>query len=147
MKSPAKRRLRGLSLAEIVVALGLVALVSLAVIGVFSSLLLSTAKTSTQAGAELLAKSLLDRAVRQGPPNWSTGNETIAHRLELGDKQAPTTVFYRIEVQALQKHSMGELHQVSVTVFWDQEGQSQGYRVGQGKTWVEQTRVVYIDEN
>lgn len=55
---------------EVVLALGLVVIMALAIVGIFSRLMSRSAYSADQAAAQLLAQSLLDKAIRMGPPDW-----------------------------------------------------------------------------
>ena len=128
---------------EIVVALGLVATVALAIIGVFSTLITASGKSSDQAAAELLAQATLEKAVRSGPPSW--GGVTVDRTLQTGDASSGTVYYSQIRTQLLpEAHPLGDLYQVSVLVSWGRSIAKEE-APGRGKLWVERARLVYID--
>jgi hypothetical protein len=58
---------RGLSLAEVVLAVGLLTIIAVTVAGVFTHLLNASAKTTDVTAGRTLARRILDRGVRAGP--------------------------------------------------------------------------------
>lgn len=83
-------------MAELVVALGVLAFVALTVIGVFLALLKTSSKNREQAMAELLSTSLLERATASGPPEWGVGGQ-IGVRLEAVLQQDGARFFYQVD--------------------------------------------------
>ena len=127
--------------------MGIVSVAALAIVGIFSSLMLSTSKSSDQAGAELLANSLLEKATREGPPDWGVGPGNKSRRLETGDRSQATNFFYQVDTERIDDHDLGELFKVVVTVNWsDQEGE-QSSRQGQGNLWLKRSRLLYLEKN
>lgn len=142
------RKTRGLTLSEIIVALGVMTALSLVVIAIFTKLLASSTKSTDLTTANLLARSLLDRAVRQGPPDWGNAGNfsrdggTIA--LETGEAAA-TKFTYQIspvKVTNAPDPNLGQLYNVTVEVrWWDPE-----QKRGMGKLSTTLSRTVYIRE-
>lgn len=128
---------------EIVVALGLVATVALAIIGVFSTLITASGKSSDQAAAELLAQATLEKAVRSGPPFW--GGAARDQTLQTGDASSGTVYHSRISTRLLpETHPLGDLYEVTVLVSWGRSIAKE-QAPGRGKLWVERSRLVYVD--
>ena len=134
---------------EIVIAIGLIAVISLLVIGTLARLLATGGKTAHQTAAGLLAQEVLDSAVAAGPPNWGFASSLIADwkgekGLILPGDQTVTPFKYKVEVLRLRQspQDLGTMSQVTATVWW--WGDVPDSRVEQGKTWVSATRTVYI---
>ncbi|HIB67773.1 MAG TPA: type II secretion system protein [Phycisphaerales bacterium] len=140
---------KGLTLSEIVMALGLLTVISLAVIGVFTKLLSASTKNTDRTAAHLLAQSALDKAARQGPPDWgfglsgSTGTASISDKLSTNNDQTETEFTTTITVgkvtDADPKIYLGNLYDVTVSVSW--WGKK---RQGLGRLSTETSRTVYI---
>lgn len=141
-----KGRGSGLSLAELIASFGLVSVVSLAIIGVFSGLMLGSSKNSTQAAAELLARTVLDSAARSDPETWPSLSSFQKKEL-IGDRGSKTTeLFCRLESELIDQHQMGDLHRLQVSVTWD-SSDPEGHRLGRGKNWIELGRIVYVEKS
>ena len=153
-----KRGRRGFWLGEVVVAIGILSIVSLTVIGVFSYLAVTSQTRSEKAAAELLADTLMEQAVTAGPPNWglpegqiltevsvddaatATGEDV---ELESGDSQAREHMAYLVIPEQLEEATLGKLYRVRVRVSWqDPPGPD---NVERGRGYLERTRTVYID--
>jgi type II secretory pathway pseudopilin PulG len=138
-----------MTLAETIVALGLVALAALAVIGVFSTLMLSSTKTADQAAGELLCKSVMEKAKREGPDNWGLADPSALGArqtadIETADRSSTTRFYYQLEVSPLSNHAMGTLFLVMATVSWASDG-SLTSQPGVGQLWLQKSEVVYIE--
>ncbi len=141
-----------MTLAEIVLALGLLSFVALVVIGVFLGLVRTSAKNREQAQAELLTESLLERATSDGPPRWGVGGET-AVRLEAKLQEDGARFFYQVEPLRLQPDvdladPDGQAWKVTVTVGWwlPDSGSMEASRSGFGDLFVRGVRTVYVRE-
>ena len=71
----------GLTLAEVVLALGIIAIVALSILGVFTKLMVSATKNTDLTTADALALTIMENAVTQctpeaqsPPPNSSTNS-------------------------------------------------------------------------
>jgi type II secretory pathway pseudopilin PulG len=134
---------------EIMVAIGIVAVICLLVIGTLARLLSTGGKSSHQTAAGMLAQEVLDSAVASGPPTWgfsTTNRDSWRGQRSLllpGDDNA-TPFDYKIEVLPLRKspEDLGTVSQVTVTVWW--WGEMAEGRVDQGQTSVTSTRTVYV---
>lgn len=144
-------RKAGLTLAETILAIGLVAIMSLVIIAVFSKLLTSSAKTADLSSGQSLAQKVLDRAIREGPPDWGTGGALVgvesiyAHdtskRLDYGYTVTP------ILLPASSASAMGPVYQVLVRVeWWPDAADASGSRQGSGKLFCELGQLVYPNQ-
>lgn len=153
-----KRGRRGFWLGEVVVAIGILSIVSLTVIGVFSFLAVTSQTRSEKAAAELLADTLMEQAVTAGPPNWGLPEGQILTEvsvddaatasgenvdLETGDSQTKEHMAYLVIPEELDHGSLGKLYRVRVRVSWQEPPGPNNVERGRG--YLERTRTVYID--
>ncbi len=157
-----------MTLSEVVIAIGLLAIVSLTLIGLFSQLILSGAKNRDVITAELIATEIMERAVAEGPRSdtnlalgWGVGNEAgRVHRYPLAK---PSEFVYQVDVQQLDLNGsansipwqlaaptanaldLGHHWLITVKVGWnpDDPEQIESARAGQGLQWVEHNRIQY----
>ncbi len=135
---------------EVVVSIGLVAVISLFVIGVLSRLLTTGGKTGHQTAATLLAQELLETAVNAGPPRWgfASGDSTTwkGERQLLVPGDTTTTPFkFDLVALPLRKapEDLGIVSQLTVKVWW-WGTKDEDYRPDQGRTSVVASRTVYV---
>ena len=146
-----RKRGSGLTLAELVLAMGLLAFGALSVIAVFLALLQSSAKNREQAMAELLAESLLEKAASIGPPDWGV-SERLGERLEAQLEADGTKFFYQVEAHSVEAKASpweGQPWRITVTVGWwlkDEAPQLTTSRIGFGNKYVRSVRTVYWRE-
>ena len=166
-----KNRRSGLTLAEITLAIGILAFVALTLIGIFSQMVLTSSKNRDQVMAELLAEQIMERAIVEGPRSTSSlslgwGVENRLGEVHAHEIRQPSSFFYRVEVAQLDGSpagrgpnwstnspvpdalDLGHHWLVEVSVGWNpaSQGQIEGSRVGQGLQWVKQSRTVYYQE-
>lgn len=129
------------------------AAVSLVVIGLFTRLLASSAKNTDLTTANLLARSILDRAARIGPPKWGIGSEHSVSggtaSLQTNGDESKTDFSYEIDVRKATSEvgTLGQLYHLTVTVsWWGEDVSSTRMRQGIGKVSTQLTRTVYIRE-
>ena len=140
----------GLTLAEIMLTLGLMSVISLVIIGLFSRLLLTSKKSSQATTANLLAQSIMDRAVREGPPNWGKGTDYTVNggKASLYTTEEKKKTEYVFEIHhdpVLDDAKMGELWKLQVVVsWWTDTPDSQAGRANMGRMSRELTRTVYV---
>jgi hypothetical protein len=143
-----KSRQRGFWLGEVVVAIGLIAVVSLTVVGVFSFLSITSQTRSEQAAADLLADTLMESAVAKGPPDWglSPGQLFTENPVELesGDSKAKEHMVFQVIPQELEDAELGKLFRVRVRVSWQEPPGPDN--VERGKGYIERMRTVYIED-
>lgn len=154
MRSLSKKKHRhkkalALTLMEVVVATGLIAVISLLAIGVIVRLLTIGGKTAHQTAAALLAQEYLSNAAAAGPPYWGfKGTDpatwTGSRSLVLPNEDSATRFDYKIEAIRLRRslEDLGSVYQVTITVWWT--GSEPGVRAGLGKTSLTDTRTVYL---
>jgi hypothetical protein len=134
---------------EIVIAIGLIAVISLLVIGTLARLLSGGGKSAHQTAAGLLAQQVLDSAIAAGPPRWGFASLSRTDwkgsaSLRLPGEDSLTEFLYRVEVLRLRQspQDLGTVSQVSATVWW--WGEQPGGRTEQGQTSVRASRTVYV---
>lgn len=140
---------RGLTLAEIMVALGVMAVVSLTVIGLFSKLLISTQKSSQVVTADLLCQAILAEAVKEGPPGWGVGGDYSVNggraSLHTSEERKTGYNYQVVPVRVLTDDKMGELWDVTVNVsWWGEEVDTSRERQGMGRLSRDLNRTVYV---
>ena len=130
-----RKQSQGVTLAEVVLAVGLLTIISITVAGVFIHLLHASAKTSDVTAGRALARRLLDRAVRAGPPDWGfpqlptvvgdpSYKEGGTQILMTQATESQSEFFYRVEWDDLKPADTGiggvsrELYHVQVVVSW-----------------------------
>lgn len=145
-------RNRGVTLAEIVVAIGLLAVASITLIGLFSKLLSTGGKSVHHAVATRLADRVLTRALREGPPNWGTGGTMNGvARLQTHRASVATEFEYRVTVSPPHevrdgRAQQGALYEVEVEVsWWTQATDGNKGRRGQGQLSVTVERLHYVE--
>lgn len=151
-------RAKGLTLAEVVLAMGILAFLALLVVGVFLALLKSSAKNREQAMAELLTEKFLEKAAAEGPPDWGVGKEKVGTRLEeepleldrtAGKELDRTRFFYQVDSELLEtepKTTAGATWRITVTVGWwlaKDAPKMESSRVGFGNQYVRGVRTIY----
>ena len=131
------------------VALGLVAVITLLVVGTLTRLLTTGGKTAHQAAANMLALEVLETAAAAGPPKWgynvAPGDEKTGERsLILPGEQSSTVFRYRLSTVSLRKSpdDLGTITQLTATVWW--WGEDPSHRVELGRTSVQHSRTVYV---
>ncbi len=139
-----------MTLAEAVLAFGLMAVLAVVVIGVFTKLMVSTTKSTDLTAAQLLARSVLDRAVRAGPPDWGVDFTSVGTvGLYTHDKTVMTDFVYQVVPLRLtpagSSDSMGELYEIGVTVsWWTETPDANAGHAGVGKVSTQISRTVFI---
>jgi type II secretory pathway pseudopilin PulG len=142
------RDMRGLTLAEVIVAIGILSVVLVAVITLFTQLVSSTTKNNLLNLGTLYADRILEQSVknaRVGGPAFApvtTGEESIVSH---GD-EAATRFAYRVEATRLSDPDPGEKWFLKIQVQWwhDNPDDPAQARAGYGKLSTTQGRLVYI---
>ncbi len=141
---------QGLTVAETVLAIGLLAIAGLALLAVFTRLLSSQSATSYHEVAQYFASTVLQTAVHQGPPLWGMSDlskeETAL--LYVQDSDHPAPFRYKV-IPVLLKAApasspMGDLYLVKVQVSWSPPN-STATSVGMGTSTLTLERAVYIE--
>lgn len=144
-------RRRALTLAEVVVAIGILAVAGLAVIAVFAKLVGAQSKSGHQVVARLLADQVLEEASLAGPPNWGATDitEPQIREFQLQGAPAPVPFKYRLTPTLLRDappaNPMGKLYGLKVDVWWETDEPGQSVR-DKGRLSLTAHRVVYIEE-
>lgn len=136
---------RGMTIAECVMAFGLLGVMALALVGLFSRLLATTAKTTDQTAARILARGILEHALREGPDNdW--GGLSGRTNLKAHDNLTGTDFVYEVKDARLNPpNAMGNLYQVTVVVtWWKKDADPKATYSGLGKLSVELTGSTYV---
>ena len=126
------------------VSLLLFTVAGLALIGVFTKLLVKASVDSDTVAAELLAHTILEKATAEGPPNWGVPGlspATHTQQVQSADRAQPTTFIYGLEVSPIDSHSLGEVFHLQVKLEWGAAGNS----AGKGRQTLERT-IVFYDE-
>ena len=136
---------------EIVVSIGLVAVITLFVVGVLTRMLLVGGKTAHQTAGNLLAEELVENASIAGPPAWGfeTSDKDGMRRLLLPGEKTETPFYYHLEVVPLRASSedLGKFYSLKITVRWGDgtaKAGEQAYSPGLGKAYTEAFRKVYV---
>lgn len=137
---------RGLTLAEVIVALALLAMVMVSTVLVFLSLQGASGKTGDLTVALGYAQSQLDLAEQAGPPDW--GGLTGQRQLYSHEAGSKTTFSHQLTVTHLYSPPptplpMGDLYQLEVEVFWSESPAAT--RRGQGRLSTRLGRVVFVE--
>lgn len=131
------------------VALGLVAVVSLSVVGLFSRLAVSSQVSAEQAAADLLASTLIERAASEGPPEWGVGEAQVFQEnpasLETGNAQGSEAMVFQVIPEELERQPLGVLYRLRVRVSWQEDSGPQNAERGRGL--VERSRLVYVEDS
>ena len=122
---------RGLTMGEMVVAVGLLGILVVFVALLFTRLLAASTKGSHQTVGMLFAQRRIDAAQRGGPPNWGTAQplpedadgdfrETTSGEegVYFQDDQSQTSFYYRFTADRIKADAMGSLYRLSVDVVW-----------------------------
>ncbi|MBI3928119.1 MAG: hypothetical protein HY319_21430 [Armatimonadetes bacterium] len=141
-------RTRGLTLGEVLVSLALLLILAVVVMGVFSKLLSSSAKTADLTIGRVLAGRVLEKAIRSGPPEFGLPSGTGSSDIYSHDPASRTTFVYALTPTKLQDglptRPMGDLWHLEVQVHWWTDQPSTRPGMGRLSTSVEE--VVFIQE-
>lgn len=108
----------GFTVAELIVAIGFLAVISVVVIGLFVRLTASSSKSADQTAALEVASRLLDEYARAAPEEWM--NVSSQQDLHTRDPGSKTTYYYRLRHRQIDdgQSLMGDLYRLDVDVFW-----------------------------
>ena len=144
-----RMRRAGLTLAEVVVAIGILAVAGLAIISVFAKLVTSQSKSGYQTVARMLAQEVLEEASIAGPPLWGMTDPTqeLTRSYRMQSSPEPVPFSYKLSVSSVRlleyPDPMGEIYQLEVDVWWFGEGPNAG-RTDLGRTSLKGFRQVYV---
>lgn len=140
---------RGFTIAELVFAIGLLALIAVVSIGFFVRLTASSTKSGDQAVAVELASRVLEEYSQRDPAYWAlnSGEELSTH-----DPETNTTFYYRLRYRRLSPADarMGDLYRLDVDVSWWAPDPSNRHapatRRDYGKLGLHMSNVVFVED-
>ena len=150
MRSPLKTS--GLTFAELMISLALLAVVIVVVIGLFVKLLNASTKGLDQTVALDIAQNRLDVVASSPASKWAGFASTQG--MAIVDSRSMTTFHYKLIYEELSSpggqadSKMGDLYRVDVEVFWwpdDQNNPQAAKRTEMGQLKVNLSRIVYIE--
>ena len=142
-------RRSGLTVAELVVSIGFLAIIAVVVIGLFVRLTASSSKSADQSVALEIASRLLDEYARASPEDWK--GVAAQQDLQTRDPGSKTTYYYRLRHKQIDdgKSMMGDLYRLDVDVFWWPDDPTKldktPSRRDYGKLKVSLGRVVFVE--
>ncbi|MFN8610518.1 MAG: type II secretion system protein [Vulcanimicrobiota bacterium] len=142
-------RRKAFTVAELIVAIGFLAVISVVVIGLFVRLTASSSKSADQSAALEVASRLLDEYARSTPEAWQ--GISSQQDLQTRDPGSKTTYYYRLRHRQIDdgKSLMGDLYRLDVDVFWWPSDSSKlnatPNRRDYGKLKVSLGRVVFVE--
>ena len=142
----------GVTLAEVILALGLLGIILVAVIGLFQNLLSSTSKSTDVTAATVIAQERLNELVAGQPAYLSTygmdfPTGPMAQGIYTHDSQSQTTYYHQATPELLKDEAgFGRTYYLEVQVFWNTADPTQvaKNRAGQGQQSIKMGRVVYV---
>ena len=138
-------KVRGLTILEVMLAMGLLAISVLLILGVLARFLTSQSSTAAQTAARLIAKEILDQAAAVGPATWglATPDLTGTRTLTLPNEKKPTEFRYQLYPSPLRAdpRDQGTLWELEVEVKW----WSDDSRAERGNLYWKAQRVVYVE--
>lgn len=137
------------TVAELVVAIGFLAIIAVVVIGLFVRLTTSSSKSADQSVALEVASRLLDEYAGSSPSDWTTVSSQ--QELQTRDPGSKTTFYYRFKHRVIDSQSlMGDLYRLDVDVYWWPDDptrlQKTPNRRDYGKLQVHLGRVVFVEQ-
>lgn len=139
---------RGLTIGELVIASGLLAMMVVTVMVFFGRMLESTTKSALVSQATFFAETIIEREMYQLQESAGSFVATYSHDwITHSDDTNKTKFVYRVESTALDAGTpMGQNYVIQVEVRWwtdDAHGESKN-RLGYGKMHIKRSRVVYV---
>lgn len=161
-----KNRWRGLSLAEVILCLSLIAIATLGLIAALTRLMVAQSSSSHQTVARIIADSVMQRAVLQARPVKGASPPTLdnfdfgtvqTEEVRVGQNAELATFFYLVDVERVVQPvafnpdpvnnpwpQMGQMWQFKVTVWWNNENSHEG-AIERGTETIEVTTLSYIE--
>lgn len=142
---------RGLTIGELVIATGLLALMVVTVMVLFGQMLESTTKNALMSQGSFFAEAVIEREIyRLADTAGAIAPATYAQDwISVNDDTNQTRFLYRVEstrVDLIPGQDMGNSFAIEVEVRWWQDnmdGPAQNRR-GYGKMYLKRSRVVYV---
>lgn len=143
---------RAITLAEVMLAVGLLGLILLSVMGLFHSLLASTSKSNDMTVATVMAQQRLNELVTQQPAYKSAygqdfPNDVLTQAVYAHDSQSSSTFYSKARPELLKDEpNFGRTYYLEVEVYWNTADPNQvaANRHQQGAQSVKAGRVVYV---
>lgn len=146
----------GLTIAELLVATGLLGVVLVTVMTLFGQLLHNTNKNSMLSAGAFFADSVLDQQIGAAQERLLAGSDVFdpafdptivegEETLATSDEELQTKYIYRLVAEEMEIQSSGQMWFVEVEVRWwndDLEGDSA--RAGMGNLSIKRGRLVYL---
>lgn len=148
-------RRKGITLAEVILAVGLLGLILVSVIGLFQSLLSSTTKSSDLTTATALAEDRLNELIAQRPIYLSTygvdfPTQVLQQGVYVHDSADQTTFYTQANPEVLYDDpAVGKTYYLEVEIFWGTADPTAraATRAGQGLQSIKMGRVVYVPKS
>ncbi len=132
---------RALTVAEIVIAMALLAVLLVTLAGLLSKLLASTNKSGDQTAGLELCQHVLDQVVARG--TYDTSTAVIRHQLYTHHDQASTEFTYQVTSNPVtMPNSAPNGYYVVVDAWWWGQTAATGNRAGMGKLHAQLGRLV-----
>ncbi len=139
-------RSRAFTIAELVLSIGLLAVIAVVVIGLFLRFTVSSTKSSDQTVALELANQLLDQYVDADPDFWDLKAD---QEFRTHDTETATEFSYRLDFRQLSNSDaqMGDLYRLDVYVSWWPDGgdRDKNQRRDYGQLHLNLSRVVFVE--
>lgn len=155
-----RKFLSGLSLIEVVVAIGVFSVATLGVLLALTRVMMAQSGSSHQTLGRLVADSVLSEATLAGPPNWGNPDPSVpvqTRRVRVGQNDRLEDFSFRVTAVPVPSTNesggalfalgpaMGALYQVEVQVWWNSDAGPTG-AVELGKQELTLRKVVYIED-
>ena len=142
-------RRNAFTVAELIVAIGFLAIIAVVVVGLFVRLTTSSSKSADQSVALEVASRLLDEYAGATPESWKDASSQ--QDLQTRDPGSKTTFYYRFRSKQIDdtKSLMGDLYRLDVDVYWWPEDPTKltktPNRRDYGKLEVHLARCVFVE--
>lgn len=140
-----KKRSRGFWLSEVLASLWLLTFIAAAILALFVYLAKTSKLSNERASAELLADALVERGLRVGPPDWGLPEGQLGALQHAAVSSDGTALSYQVVASRLEKHRLGELHRLQVTVNWNTPSPAPS-GVERGRGTLVRERLVYVED-
>ncbi len=139
-------RARAFTIAELIVAIGLLAIIAVVIIGLFVRLTTSSSKSVDQSVAMEVANRFLDEYVDASPSQWDAVNSNV--QLQTHDPVSKTTFYYKLRHRLVSSPAaqMGDLYRLDMAVSWCPNADPNLPRRDYGKLQVHLSRLVFVED-
>lgn len=134
------------TVSELVVAIGLLAIIAVVVIGLFVRITASSSKSVDQTVALEIANRVLDQYANSSPSEWDSASSQ--QDLQTRDPASKTTFHYHLESRPLTNGTskMGDMYRLDVNVYWWTNKESEDQRRDYGRLRVRLSRCVFVEQ-